>query len=101
MIKEEDEDDALANIYLEGLDILKDHPKETAHKDKMKEPESPARGAMIIHTGTSNDSMSGIRLDSRSTLESVHWGKTPVKRKELPRQCDRKKEKKFFIHVQR
>ena len=79
MIKEENDDDELANVYLEGLDLLK---KTTTIIARPGTPLlSPSKGAMIIHTGQSDKSMSGmsgmsgVSNESKSTLGSVHWNK--------------------------
>ena len=74
MVKEEEDGDTLAHIYLEGLEIINTPPIDQT-KYKPSTIASPSRDAMIIHTGKSDDSMSGISLDSKSTLGSVHWNK--------------------------
>ena len=98
MMKEEDKDDELANTYLEGLDILKDYPKETVHKEKMRVPESLSRGAMIIQC-KSNDSINRISLDSRITIGSVYLEQN-TSGKERPTETVQQKEKeKTYTHV--
>ena len=66
LMKDEEDDENYANIQLEGIDFVK---KTQAAR------EETAPQAMLIHTGDSYDSMSGISTNSKSTSGSVQWGK--------------------------
>ena len=58
---------------LTGMNLLKESEEQTVD-------EIPK--VMVIHTGDSDESMSGVSLSSKSTLGSVTWDKS-VQDKEL------------------
>ena len=67
MLMQEDDDEQYAKIQLEGIEVVQD-------MEARREEQSVPR-AMLIHTGNSLDSMSGISTNSKSTNGSVTWDK--------------------------
>ena len=65
----QDEDDGNhAKIQLEGLEVVQE--TQAAREEEI------APHAMLIHTGNSYDSMSGLSTNSKSTTGSVQWEKS-------------------------
>ena len=82
LIAREKEEDQYTKIIVEGLELLNEE-YETSTEVVPK--------AMLIHTGNSDTSMSGISMASKNTTGSVHW-ETGVEGKERTVESIRKSE---------